>query len=228
MYKYTFSEQEIKNIKNKKITGSRFGKLLGIDPFSSPEIEALYMAKVLTVDIDPKYLEAGNFLEPLIIESYNKKNNCKIKTFKGSYDEFPNQPVFGGVPDGLIEEEKILIEIKTTMIKNKKYWVDNQIPEDKKTQTNLYAELLGYSKVIFLVLFLEEEDYKNLKSLKLSEMTKAGSTYILNESDLEEIKKQKIIASENLNKILKQGYVEIDNDWKGSRAIAKIKELKIT
>lgn len=155
----------------KKITGTRFATILGLNPWSSPfqawcEITRTYEKPF----VDSKQTLAGKVIEPKQIEYVKKSyamNNLKTPEdvygkdfFKKTYgDFFSKEPIFGGMWDSLLYENKkpsVVLEFKTTQRAEDWY---RGIPEYYALQAALYAYLLGVDDVIMIASFLDESDY---------------------------------------------------------------------
>jgi len=166
----------------KKITGTRLAPILGKGDFQTPFSVALDLAGVYREDVKSKYIDAGNVLEP-VLRSYLKKNISMLTPLLNlpkeskvaieepvpgnmcGYDHFHNEKVFGGLVDGYVlsdGKKNAVLEIKTSGEKEK--WMDENggftnVTEQYMLQASLYAELSGLEKIVFLVGFLEEDDY---------------------------------------------------------------------
>lgn len=160
--------------KPKKITGTRFAAIMGLNVWSTP-FEA-WCAITRTYEEpfeDTKYTIAGKAIEPKQAEflktSYFMENlitpeDMYGKDFKRAtmYDFFHESKEFGGMWDFLLADEDgvldAVIEMKTT--KRSEDWADD-IPEYYALQAALYAYLLGVDSVIMCCSFLEEDDYEH-------------------------------------------------------------------
>jgi uncharacterized protein YoxC len=157
----------------KKVTGTRFASILGLDVWNSPF--KTWCAITRTYEepfVDNKYTIAGKTIEPKIINYLNKVyffGDLKSPTdiygkdyFEKTWgDFFPNVSIFGGMWDALYYEDgKIatVIEIKTT--KRAEDW-SNGAPDYYALQAALYAYLLGVDDVVMVASFLEEQDYEH-------------------------------------------------------------------
>ena len=159
--------------KPKKLTGTRFASVLGLDKWNTPF--KTWCAVTKTYE-DPftenKYTLAGKTIEPKIIDYLNKTyflNSVKSPTdiygkdyFKKTFgDFFSNVEIFGGMWDALVYDEEIsaVIEIKTT--KRAEDWADGKAPIHYSLQAALYAYLLGVDNIVMVAAFLEDEDYEH-------------------------------------------------------------------
>ena len=157
-----------------KITGTRFGAILGYNKWSTPfkcwcEITRTYREPF----VDTIYTVAGKVIEPKQAE-YMKKSyamyNLKTPTdifgedyFKKTFgDFFGSTPVYGGMWDYLLYDENgnpsAVLEMKTT--KRSEDWA-NDVPEYYALQAALYAYLLGVDDVIMVASFLDTKDYEH-------------------------------------------------------------------
>ena len=160
--------------KTKKITGTRFASILGLNAWSTPfemwcEITKTYQKPFE----DTIYTIAGKTIEPKQIEYMRKSygmSNLRTPTdiygsdyFKKTYgDFFKDDEIFGGMWDSLLvdsnEKPTTVIEFKTT--KRSEDWAKG-VPEYYALQASLYAYLLGVEEVIMVASFLEDKDYEN-------------------------------------------------------------------
>lgn len=157
----------------KKITGTRFATILGLNPWSTP-FEA-WCAITRTYEkpfIDNIYVNAGKVIEPKQAEYMRKSYGMGIVTPTDIFGEnffqktrgdfFPENKICGGMYDFLAKDENgnvdTVLEMKTT--KRIEDW-KNDVPEYYALQAALYAYLLGVDNVIMVASFLEEKDYDN-------------------------------------------------------------------
>ena len=166
----------------KKLTGTRFAAVLGLDRWTSPF--KIWCAVTRTYEepfVDNKYVNAGRVIEPKVIDYLNKLyfgGNLKTPTdiygkdyFKKTWgDFFPNSPVLGGMWDALAYNEQgeveSVIEIKTTG--RVEDWSDGEAPHHYALQAALYAYLLGVDHVVMVASFLEEKDYETPEAFEPS------------------------------------------------------------
>lgn len=158
----------------KKLTGTRFATILGLNPWSTPfeiwcEVTRTYQKPFE----DTIYTIAGKTIEPKQAE-YMKQtyfmSNLVTPTdiwgkdyFHQTYgDFFRESPVLGGMWDYLLYgkdgKPTTVLEMKTS--KRVEDWKDD-IPEYYALQAALYAYLLGVDEVIMVASFLELKDYDN-------------------------------------------------------------------
>ena len=159
--------------RTKKVTGTRFASILGLNPWAS-EFE-MWCAITKTYEKpfeDTIYTIAGKTIEPKQAEYMKRSYGMEIITPIDRYGEnyfqktwgdfFPENPHFGGLWDylGVDEEGKVdtVLEMKTT--KRIEDW-QNDVPEYYALQAALYAYLLGVDNVIMVASFLEEKDYND-------------------------------------------------------------------
>lgn len=156
----------------KKLTGTRFATILGLNPWSTPfeiwcEVTRTYQKPFE----DTIYTIAGKTIEPKQAE-YMKQtyfmSNLVTPTdiwgkdyFRQTYgDFFKDSPVLGGMWDYLLYgkdgKPTTVLEMKTS--KRVEDWKDD-IPEYYALQAALYAYLLGVDEVIMVASFLEPKDY---------------------------------------------------------------------
>lgn len=159
--------------KPKKLTGTRFASVLGLDKWNTPFKTWCAVTKTYEDPfVDNKYTIAGKTIEPKIIEYLNKTyflNAVKSPTdiygkdyFKKTFgDFFSDFEIFGGMWDALVcydDEIQAVIEIKTT--KRAEDWADGKAPIHYSLQAALYAYLLGVDNIVMVAAFLEDGDYE--------------------------------------------------------------------
>lgn len=160
--------------KTKKLTGTRFASIFGLNPWST-DFE-IWCAVTKTWEKpfeDTIYTKAGKVIEGLQIDymrrsygMYNLRTPTDIygsDYFKKTWgDFFHDNPTLGGMWDSLLVNEKCLpeavLEFKTT--KRSEDWA-NDVPEYYALQAALYAYLLGVDDVIMVASFLEPKDYEH-------------------------------------------------------------------
>ena len=154
------------------LTATRLGSVLGMNDWQSAfsawcEITKLYKRPF----VGNKYTEAGNALEPIIIEwckTYFGSGVQSPKDFYGNsfslkgmrYNFYPEQHIFGGMWDVKIIDSKgnciAVIEIKTSG--RPQDWVKD-VPTEKKAQALMYGHMERAPTTFVVVCFLKEEDY---------------------------------------------------------------------
>lgn len=160
--------------KTKKLTGTRFASIFGLNPWSS-EFE-IWCAVTKTWEKpfeETIYTAAGKVIEGLQIDYMRKSYgmyNLRTPTdvygedyFKKTWgDFFRDTPILGGLWDSLLVDEngkpEAVLEFKTT--RRSEDWV-NDVPEYYALQAALYAYLLGVDDVIMVASFLEPKDYEH-------------------------------------------------------------------
>ena len=157
----------------KKITGTRFASILGLNRWSTPFNTWCAITRTYEEPfVDTKYTLAGKAIEPKQAEYMEKMYGMEIirpadiwgeDYFKKTYGDFFNDvPMFGGMWDYLIVDEDgntcAVLEMKTT--KRAEDWSED-VPEYYAMQAALYAYLLDLDQVIMVCSFLEEKDYEN-------------------------------------------------------------------
>lgn len=158
----------------KKITGTRFAAIMGLNVWNTPfktwcEITRTYEEPF----VDTKYTIAGKAIEPKQAEYMRQAyfmQNLITPTdvfgedyFKKTWgDFFKDSPVFGGMWDFLLCDKNgnptTVLEMKTTS--RTEDWAED-IPEYYALQAALYAYLLGVDSVIMVASFLEPGDYEH-------------------------------------------------------------------
>lgn len=154
----------------KKITGTRFGAILGLNPWKTPfevwcEVTRTYEKPFE----DTIYTTAGKIIEPkqaAYIKSAYFMRDMESPTdiygadyFNKTYGDFyKDEKVFGGMWDYISRPDEIVFEMKTT--KRAEDW-QNDVPEYYALQAALYAYLLGWDKAYMVASFLKDEDYEH-------------------------------------------------------------------
>lgn len=160
--------------KPKKLTGTRFATILGLNPWSTPfevwcEVTRTYAAPfedtIYTKTgkiIEPKqaaYMKKSYFMTNLVSPS-DRWGEDYFKKTRGDF--FPENPVLGGMWDYYLadpnDKPTTVLEMKTT--KRAEDWQDD-VPEYYALQAALYAYLMGVDDVIMVASFLEDKDYSN-------------------------------------------------------------------
>lgn len=159
--------------RTKKITGTRFATILGLNPWSTPF--EIWCAVTKTYEIpfeDTVYTVAGKTIEPkqaaYMERSYGMDLVRPADIWGENYfnetwgDFFPANSILGGMWDFLAKAEdgtvEAVLEMKTT--KRAEDWEDD-VPEYYALQAALYAYLLGVDDVIMVASFLEPNDYES-------------------------------------------------------------------
>lgn len=159
--------------RTKKVTGTRFATILGLNPWSTPFEMWCAITKTYEKPFeDTIYTIVGKTIEPKQAEYMKKSYGMDLITPTDRYgqdyfnktwgDFFPENPYFGGMWDYLGVDENgtvdTVLEMKTT--KRIEDW-QNDAPEYYALQAALYAYLLGVDNVIMVASFLEEKDYED-------------------------------------------------------------------
>lgn len=159
--------------RTKKITGTRFATILGLNPWSTAFEMWCAITKTFELPFeDTIYTVAGKTIEPKQAEYMKKSYGMDLISPTDRYgadyfnktwgDFFGDNPHLGGMWDylGVDEEGKVdtVLEMKTT--KRIEDW-QNDVPEYYALQAALYAYLLGVDNVIMVASFLEEKDYND-------------------------------------------------------------------
>lgn len=176
----TFSVIGGKPRDKKKLTATRFAKVLGLNTWNTPFQAWCEIMKVAEEPFsDNKYTIAGKFIEPLLLEFCRESISPFIQSPEDYYpdkrtrpfwDYFPNEPVFGGKWDGLVferdnviftDEDKPVAVIEAKTSSRPQDWEDG-VPAYYALQGLAYAYKLGVDDVYFPVTFLSSEDYPRI------------------------------------------------------------------
>lgn len=168
--------------KPKKITGTRFASVLGLNEWSTPF--ETWCAITRTYEkpfVDTIYTIAGKTIEPKQAEYMQQKYFWKklitpTDVFGKEYfqktwgDFFPENPIFGGMWDYLFVNEdnipEMVLEMKTT--KRSEDWLED-IPEHYAMQAALYAYLLNVDDVTMVCTVLDEKDYSDPEHFEVTD-----------------------------------------------------------
>lgn len=167
--------------KTKKITGTRFATILGLNPWSTAFEMWCAITKTYEKPFeDTVYTIAGKTIEPKQAAYMKKSYAMDILSPTDMYgadyfnktwgDFFPDSPHLGGMWDYLLKNDEdghieAVLEMKTT--KRAEDW-ENDVPEYYALQAALYAFLLGVDDVIMVASFLDEKDYEDPSKFKPS------------------------------------------------------------
>lgn len=180
----------------KKIGGSSVGEVLEVDSFKSQFSAFCRIVWCGLPILDRKYVDAGIAIEPKVINALEKVLKTKITTYQPEEYEFDyfsdKDEIIGGIPDGFIEESKIIIEIKTTGEKNYNNWNQFGVPNGYLKQAQIYSYLMGVDKFWIVATFLKEEDYLDPDNYPIEKRKLKNYKYAINrEQVLDDIKKMK-------------------------------------
>ena len=171
--------------KPKKITGTHFPTVIGVNPFSTDFEVWCRCTRTYEIPFEGnKYTNAGQIIEPKVFDFLRTSMGFAQRVvtpedvygkdhFKKTWGDFyPNVPIFGGMWDALIVNEKgqpeYVVEIKTVQVDGRsgtleERWKDGEAPHYQALQASLYAYLLGIDKVMMVAVALEDKkgDYEH-------------------------------------------------------------------
>lgn len=153
----------------KKITGTNISDLAGLNKFKPRGDAVLSILGYVTEPFDAFYTKRGALAEKLALQSLTKRG-LKCVTYNAKeifYDNFPNDPYFGGVIDIEIPSLKTLYEIKSKNIKDyDKISKNGDIVQEE--QALHYGYMRGYPLVHIMWIFFDditEEEIRNDKPI---------------------------------------------------------------
>ena len=170
--------------KPKKITGTHFPTIVGVNPFSTDFEVWCRCTRTYEIPFEGnKYTNAGQVIEPKVFDFLRTSMGFgnRVVTpedvygkdhFKKTWGDFyPKVPIFGGMWDALINDDKgnieYVVEIKTVQVDGRSgsledRWKDGEAPHYQALQASLYAYLLGVDKVMMVAVALEDKkgDYE--------------------------------------------------------------------
>lgn len=152
----------------KKITGTRFGAVLGANKWQTAFQAWCEITKTWEKPFEGSiYTEAGKVIEDKQLTWFSRylpivrpEDVYGKDFFDKTYGNFFHDEIFGGMWDSLVGTKDAptgVIECKTT--KRAEDWKDD-IPEYYALQASLYAYLLGLDDVYMIVTFLDDGDYE--------------------------------------------------------------------
>ena len=171
--------------KPKKITGTHFPTIVGVNPFSTDFEVWCRCTRTYEIPFEGnKYTNAGQIIEPKVFEFLRTSMGFgkRVVTpedvygkdhFKKTWGDFyKDTPIFGGMWDALIKGEnnkiEYVVEIKTVQVDGRSgsledRWKDGEAPHYQALQASLYAYLLGVDKVMMVAVALEDKkgDYEH-------------------------------------------------------------------
>ena len=166
----------------KKLTGTRFATILGLNPWSTPfeiwcEVTRTYQKPfedtIYTIadkTIEPKqaeYMKQTYFMSNLVTPTDIWGKDYFRQTYG---DFFKKSPVLGGMWDYLLYgkdgKPTAVLEMKTS--KRVEDWKDD-IPEYYALQAALYAYLLGVDDVIMVCTILGDKDYDHPENFTVTQ-----------------------------------------------------------
>ena len=171
--------------KPKKITGTHFPTIVGVNPFSTDFEVWCRCTRTYEIPFEGnKYTNAGQVIEPKVFDFLRTSMGFgkRVVTpedvygkdhFKKTWGDFYKEvPIFGGMWDALINDEngktEYVVEIKTVQVDGRSgsledRWKDGEAPHYQALQAALYAYLLGIDKVLMVAVALEDKkgDYEH-------------------------------------------------------------------
>ena len=186
--------------KPKKITGTHFPTIVGVNPFSTDFEVWCRCTRTYEIPFEGnKYTNAGQVIEPKVFDFLRNSMGFgdRVVTpedafgkdyFKRTWGDFyPTTPIFGGMWDALItdgnDKVEYVVEIKTVQVDGRSgsledRWKDGEAPHYQALQASLYAYLLGVDKVLMVAVALEDKkgDYEHPEQVTPSYAN--GNVYI--------------------------------------------------
>ena len=171
--------------KPKKITGTHFPTIVGVNPFATDFEVWCRCTRTYEIPFEGnKYTNAGQIIEPKVFDFLRTSMGFgnRVVTpedvygedhFKKTWGDFyKDTPIFGGMWDALINDDKgnieYVVEIKTVQVDGRSgsledRWKDGEAPHYQALQASLYAYLLGVDKVMMVAVALEDKkgDYEH-------------------------------------------------------------------
>ena len=149
-YTSEMTTQEWIEERKKYIGGSDTGGILNNNPYSSPL--TIWKIKKNLLEIDETInIKKGNDLEPVILRKFQEKTDKNV--FKP--DVMFHHPEYNFMianVDGLIEDEKAVVEAKYVSLNGEDAWSDG-VPAYYYSQVQHYMNVLNYEKAYVVALF---------------------------------------------------------------------------
>ena len=151
----------------KKITGTNISDLAGLNKFKPRGDAVLAMLGYVKEEFDPFYTDRGALAEKLAAASLRKRgfNPVTYDARKLFYDNFPDNPYFGGLIDIELPEQHTLYEIKSKSIKDYEK-ISKYGDEVQEEQAMHYGWLRGYAEVHIMWIFFDEETENLIRNKK--------------------------------------------------------------
>ena len=149
----------------KKITGTTFPDLAGLNKFKPKGDCVLSMLGYVTEPFDEFYTKRGEIAEQLALKSLTRKGHKCVTYDKKEfhYDNFPDNPYFGGLIDIEIPSESTLYEIKSKNVKDyDKISKFGDIVQEN--QAMHYGYLRNYKQVHIMWIFFDDETENCIKN----------------------------------------------------------------
>ena len=186
--------------KPKKITGTHFPTIVGVNPFSTDFEVWCRCTRTYEIPFEGnKYTNAGQIIEPKVFDFLRTSMGFgnRVVTpeevygkdhFKKTWGDFyPDHPFLGGMWDALIRDElgniEYVVEIKTVQVDGRSgsledRWKGGEASHYQALQASLYAHLLGVDKVLMVAVALEDKkgDYEHPEQVTPSYAN--GNVYI--------------------------------------------------
>lgn len=180
----------------KKVGGSSIGDVLEVDQFKSQFAAFCRLAWIGMPIMDRKYVDAGIAIEPKVVEAIEQMSGKKVSTYdpkEYQFDFFKGKDdVLGGLLDGFIEEDNLVIEIKTTGEKNLANWNKWGVPQAYHKQSQLYAYMMNSPRYSIVATFLKEQDYLDPENYPIKERKIKNWTFDVDikkaEDDIKKVK----------------------------------------
>lgn len=143
--------------KLKKVTGSRVGQLMGIDPFNLKGDCVLGMFNMIKSEVDEFFQVRGIIAEKIVNAFYGRfHKTIHYDQAEVNYDLFQDIKGYGGVIDIEIPEQNTLIEVKGKNLKDyAKICKDGALHQE--IQGLFYGTLKSYPKIIMAWVFFDDE-----------------------------------------------------------------------
>lgn len=174
-------------IKMKKITGSRVGKILGVDEYDKRGDCLLSMFGLIKTDVDEFYQVRGEIAENIVDTFFKRKfDTIHYNPKEMNYDMFKDNNMFGGVIDVELPKVKTLIEVKAKNIKDYDK-VLNYGVKSQELQGQFYGYLKGYEYIVMAWVFFDN-DLEDLIKQQMQNSKQGLPTRKFNKNDLKNIK----------------------------------------
>lgn len=178
-------------LKNKKITGTTFVGLAGLDNFKKKGDTVLSIFGIYKEVIDPYWLKRGDIAESIVKRVY-ERDGFKTETFTKreiNFDNFPENKNYGGMFDINLPLRGAIIEVKSKSMKdydNIKQWGVKK----EEYQGLYYAYMKGYDEAIMEWIFFDEETEANIKAdlpYTFKNLKRHTKSLLVNKDEMEQL-----------------------------------------
>lgn len=151
----------------KKITGTNIADLAGLNKFKPKGDAVLAYMGLVKEPFDKYYTDRGALAEEFALRSLTKRGHKCVTYNKRevNYDNFPENPYFGGLIDIEIPSERTLYEIKSKSMKDYEK-ISHNGDVVQEAQALHYGYLRNYDTVHIMWIFFDETSEEEIRAGK--------------------------------------------------------------